>query len=504
MQKVIKRGALFASLFFCCHSVSGSTPFFKLNNNCKTALSQVFSLKLTAATQTILLEKSQNPDNTAVLLVENYIDFITIFIDEVKKDYTSKLAFKVSRLRALEKLPQTEPFRLYAQAEIRLQWAMLALKFKDNINAAFDVKEAYDKLKSNVRKFPGFEPNAKSMGLIEAFSSTIPSKFSFLTKLAGFKSDLKGGIAKIEKFSQVSKNLDDEFVYFRTESRFILVYLKLLLLKDKESAWSLADQSTKDFKTNRLSIFIRANTAMATGRNDEALKTLAQNPKSADIYPFYYLEYLYGTAKMRNLDTSAAIHFKRYVVKFKGINYIASAFRSLSWLALLQNNKVNYGKFSQMVKMRKLGNTEEDEQAHAEAISNRLPNLSLLKARLLFDGAYFKRASALLNSVREQDYSTLELKTEYFYRYGRVSGSLGNKTQAIDWYAKAIKLGQQLPYFYAANAALQTGILYEEMKNDVKAEQFYRMALKDFPKNTEYKGGIEQKAKAGLQRLGKK
>lgn len=504
MQNYFKRGALLASLFFWSLCVCYATPYFKLNDNCKMSLSHVFALKFNLASQSIAAEKKLNPENLAVLLAENYIDFIKIFIDEVKSDYTVALKNKVARLRAFEKLPQSEPYKLYAQAEIRLQWAILALKFKDNVNAAFDVKEAYDKLKSNLRRFPLFEPNAKSMGLIEAFSSTIPAKYSFLTKLAGFKSDLKGGVAKLEKFAKNAGSPTDEYEWFRTESRFILVYLKLHLLKDKEAAWALADQSTTNYKTNRLSVFIRANTAMNCGRNDEALRVLKSNPKSSDIYPFHYLEFLHGTAKLRNLDTGAAIHFKRYVVKFKGINYVASAFRSLSWIALLQNNQGNFNTFSMMVRMRKLGNTEEDEQAHAEAMAYRKPDINLLKARLLFDGAYYARSKNLLASLKSEQFATAELKTEFFYRNARVNGAMGNHLVAIDWYLKTIEYGRKLSFYYAANSALMLGMLYEELKNNEKAEQYYRMAINDFSANKEYKGSIEQKSRAGLQRIGKK
>jgi tetratricopeptide (TPR) repeat protein len=59
-----------------------------------------------------------------------------------------------------------------------------------------------------------------------------------------------------------------------------------------------------------------------------------------------------------------------------------------------------------------------------------------------------------------------------------------------------------MPYYYAANAALKLGELYEMQNNFDKAIEAYENCLEMKPDN--YRISIHQKAKAGLNRLQKK
>ncbi len=56
-----------------------------------------------------------------------------------------------------------------------------------------------------------------------------------------------------------------------------------------------------------------------------------------------------------------------------------------------------------------------------------------------------------------------------------------------------------LQYYFAANAALQMGKVYEKRKNIVKAKEAFNTAIS--MKNHEYESSIESQAKAGLKRL---
>ena len=56
--------------------------------------------------------------------------------------------------------------------------------------------------------------------------------------------------------------------------------------------------------------------------------------------------------------------------------------------------------------------------------------------------------------------------------------------------------------YFAANAALHLGIIYENEDNLKEAEKYFRLCRSlDFD---EYETGIKQKAKAGLNRLDEK
>jgi tetratricopeptide (TPR) repeat protein len=64
---------------------------------------------------------------------------------------------------------------------------------------------------------------------------------------------------------------------------------------------------------------------------------------------------------------------------------------------------------------------------------------------------------------------------------------------------QTIKNGSESEYYYAANSALQLGLIYEKRKDYKKARIYYEKARS--MENEEYKNSIDQKAKAGLSRI---
>ena len=75
----------------------------------------------------------------------------------------------------------------------------------------------------------------------------------------------------------------------------------------------------------------------------------------------------------------------------------------------------------------------------------------------------------------------------------------GKTKQAIDCYEETLKNGKKDKWYFAANAALQLGLIYEKTGNRTKATECYNQCLSLNP--NEYSNSIHQKAKAGLSRL---
>ena len=71
--------------------------------------------------------------------------------------------------------------------------------------------------------------------------------------------------------------------------------------------------------------------------------------------------------------------------------------------------------------------------------------------------------------------------------------------ESIDNYLKTIEINGDAEYYFAPNAALQLGYIYQEKENYVNAEKYFRKAL-SYPSH-EYKNSIDHKAKAALASL---
>jgi tetratricopeptide (TPR) repeat protein len=76
---------------------------------------------------------------------------------------------------------------------------------------------------------------------------------------------------------------------------------------------------------------------------------------------------------------------------------------------------------------------------------------------------------------------------------------LGHSQQALDYYEKTILKGKDEGYYFACNAALMSGFLYEKIDDVERAKEYFSLALDIKP--DEYRSSLHQKAKAGLNRL---
>ena len=186
-------------------------------------------------------------------------------------------------------------------------------------------------------------------------------------------------------------------------------------------------------------------------------------------------------------------------MEYKGENHIKSSFQKIAWVYLLKGDSVNYFHFINKADNLGASAVDADKQAQKEAQSGRAPNINLLRARLLFDGGYYKKAADEMNKISEANFKTTEEQTEYFYRTARIYDEWDKKDSAIILYNKAIEKGKDLPRYFAANSAFESGKIYEARGDKEKATQFYNLCLSF--ENHEYKNGLDQKAKAGLNRL---
>jgi tetratricopeptide (TPR) repeat protein len=142
---------------------------------------------------------------------------------------------------------------------------------------------------------------------------------------------------------------------------------------------------------------------------------------------------------------------------------------------------------------------EADKQAAKEAASNKVPNLQLLQARLLFDGAYYDKAYQKINQLDEQTLTNTALKTEYYYRKGRILHEWNKLEAALLNYDKTMATGKNLPLYFAANASFESGQIWEKKGDTAKAKEYYQNCLAY--SEHEYKNSIDQKAKVALSRI---
>lgn len=490
------------SFFFLFFYAFNSFAGFDFNQKCRDAYANIVALKFAPAQKILSAEKNENPNNDIPLFLENYIDFFILIIGENPDDYNSLKNNKEFRLKQLAKGDSQSPWFLYSQAETNLQWAFVHVKFGEYISAVSEINKAYKLLEDNRQKFPSFLPNIKSLGLLHAIIGTVPDNYKWAVNIMGIEGTIKQGVKELNTVvSQTQQS--DEYNYLLVESLFLLSFVELNLSKDKDNIEKLYFMLKSIPGYHPLLTFAKASIAIKTSRNNEAIGFLEKRPEPAEQYPFHYLDFLTGEAKLNRLDMDADVYLKKYIEQYKGKAYLKSAYRKLAWFSLLVGDTEGFRKNMNFVISAGNDIADEDKQAQKEAESGEIPNLKLLKARLLFDGGYYLQAlTTLVKEGNAKEYVSEKDRLEFTYRIGRVYHNWGKPDEAIPYYEMTIKDGAKSQYYFAANSALQLGFIYEEKKDYKQARKYFEMCS-GF-KNKEYRNSINQKAKAGLNRIAEK
>jgi tetratricopeptide (TPR) repeat protein len=481
------------------HTVLNAQSRFDFSPLARAAYDKTLALRFDEANVIIAELRQKEPNNIVVYYIENYADCLKVFISEDQKLFDQLAPKAEKRLAALRGSDKNSPYYLFSQAQVRLLWAMNRAKFGEYLTAFNETSTAFGQLEDNQKKFPSFMPNKMSLGILHAIIGTIPDNYKWGVKLlGGMNGTTAQGQAEIEQVINYAKSND---FAFEQEALVMYAFLTLHLNNQSDNAWQLINSPKLKPKENLLAAFALSNVAMRTGRNDKAIEILQNRPTSAAYYPFPFLDYQLGLSKMYRGDGDADIFIKKYVNNFHGRNYLKEAYQRLGWFELLKGNWNGYKSNLENCKTAGRSDIGGDKNALKEAKSGVAPNGDLLRGRLLFDGGYFQKAYNYLSQKNEGNFSQEAEKLEFNYRLGRILQMLKKPNDAIAYFDKTIQTGKNTRYYYACNAALQMGTIYEEYGNTAKAREYYNFCLALNP--DDYADGLHSKAKAGLGRLKK-
>lgn len=483
-------------LFFVPLTTGAYTAF---NSNLAEAYTSIFNLNFQRADSLLERERMERPGNDLVQLYYGYSDFLKAFISEDKDDFELLKKNNEKRLMRLqERKDEASPFYLYSRAELMMQEAMVRVKFREYVSAVNLFIKAERLVMKNSSVFPTFLLNEKLSAIINIVAGSVPEQYQWLSDMAGIEGTVSEGKRRLRTlYAAVGSH---EYKCYRPELLFYLTMAESIYAADEKEF----DQWLKEYRSFPNSVLLaysHSNMLMKYAKNDEAIEVISGAVNlQPDIFPFLY--YKRGLAFLRKGELNRASQdFKFFLSRFKGVNYIKSAWQKLSWIALLQGD--NEGYFRCRTKVVELGaaHADEDKEALFEAKHKHAINSSLLSARLFFDGGYYTESLKSLLATSADKLSDEEDRLEYTYRMGRIMEKTGREDRAISCYKTVVETGSNHPYHFAANSALLLGAMYERNKDDKNASKYYQLALS--MKNHQYKNSIDQKARAGLQRVEK-
>lgn len=478
--------------------------FFKWNDDLNSMFHDVMTLKFKAVIPRIIQEKKKNTFNLIPHYLEDYIDFFYAFIDGKPKDIYGKfLERKEQRLTWLEQGAEGDPYTLFTQADIHLRWGMIYALFQDNMEAFKSIKKAAVLLEKNDKKFPSFLPNKRALGILHTMVGAIPGKYQWGASLAGLRGNIAQGLGELEEVISHGKR-HQEFE-FNEEVQVIYGMLLLYMGNNDLKAWGAINTEILDFTKNPMAAYILANRSIKTGKSKQAILILDKYPKGEEYYHFPYMNIMNGMCKLYRLDLDSEKDFNNFLSRYRGVNGIKEAYHRLAWISLLRKDESKYRYYMSLVEKKGEFNTSQDRTAMNEMENAKrrvVPNLDLLRARLLYDGGYYDKAYNSLKTCDAKSLKNEQEKIEYSYRKGRILQKMKKNDDALKSYAETIADGTKKPYYYACNAALQAGIIHESRDEIEEAIAFYEKCLKEKP--DQYQASLHSKAKQRLNALKKK
>ncbi|MCX6283249.1 MAG: hypothetical protein NTW31_03290, partial [Bacteroidetes bacterium] len=310
-------------------SAFSSYSQFNYTPGCQKAYIAILNLQFQEARQLIAIEKSSDRGNLIPAYLENYIDYLTLFIGEDQNQYDQIKPGFMARLDALGKGMNTSPYFNFCLGESNLQWAFVQMKFGEYTQAALRVRKANQYFGENARRFPDFLPNNIGLGIAHFLGGLVPDSYKWLANLMGISGSVSQGLGELKSVANYSGN-DVIFNQFKPQALLYMAMASINLGKDKGEALKVVELFSKNNSSQSpLIIFARASILMKNGMNEKALEILRQRPHEPGSFPFYFLDFMEGNARLNSLDTTALTNYYYFLGHFRGLHYIKSAWQKV-------------------------------------------------------------------------------------------------------------------------------------------------------------------------------
>lgn len=470
---------------------------YDFNSRCKQAYQALVSLRIAEGNDLLRAEMRENPNNLIPVMLSNYDDCLTLLFNGDSKEYARRKGNLAKRIDLLEQGDENSPWYKYSIGVLYFQWAAVRIRFNEYFSAGTEFRKSFLQLKDNRKKFPDFRNNQVLLGVEEAIVGTIPDSYKWISSMLGMKGDVRKGTAQIVDFLS---HRDGSASVMREEAIFYYCYLKFSLLSDHKGVWKYLDESVLDFKNNHLYVFMKANFALNDNKASVAEQVLRNRNAGGAYLEVPIFNYQLGIALLQKLDGDCLGYFQRFINRYNGRLFEKDAYQKMSFYCLATGNRPMAMTYRGKIAGVGTSQIDADKQAQRYAMNTVLPNPVLLKSRLLSDGGYFAQSLEPLKGLKASSFRDIGDQLEFNYRYARIYTLMGQPAKAIPFYEVTIRMGSSRQEHFAARSSLELGQIYEQQGLKDKAIACYRgcIAMKDH----DYKSSLDQKAKAGIDRLG--
>lgn len=461
----------------------------------KDAYYKILALKL-AEGKKLNNKIKPNFEGPLSIYSDNLADILELLLTDDLALYEERVAVEKDRLDIIAGLPDSNPYKKFLEAEIKLQWAFIKLKFGDEMSAVWNINQAYKIITQNESLFPKFLPNKKTLGVLHVILGAVPKKYQWVLKFFSMPGSTATGVSHLTELS-------DSPHAFSLEGNLLLSLTETYLLGSETKGITRLQNLQKKNRENKLISYLLATTLLKTNQAEIALSVLAEmNNLNEGYLPIIFTNYLMGEIMLQKGDyQKASSHYILFLKNHKGENFVKDAYYKLFIINHFSTNPEKANHYLEKAENSGANISEADKYAQSQISQKMPPNKALLKIRYATDGGFYLQADSLIKRYHVKDFSNLKDQVEFEYRKARLFDKQDQRDQAIIYYRQTIERSGNKDWYFAPNAALQLGYIFTEMGQKDKARHYFEKAIAY--KNHEYKNSINNKAEAGLQKLGK-
>jgi hypothetical protein len=469
---------------------------FNYSTNCAQAYRSYLALKPEEGDAFIKKEIVANPYNLLAIYIADYGDFMTLLFNGDPFQRRQRAAHEEERINRLESGSDNDPWKRLSIAGIHLHWALVRIRFGEQLKAATSFRRSYLLLKENAARFPGFAPNAVLYGTEEAIAGTIPDQYNWLMAIFGMKGNLANGMAKLGGY--LRNNPADAPLH--EEALIYDLYTRFYLGSAQPAVWQIvSNDATFDIRGNLLHAFVRANLALSYRRADVAVSTMQVAAATPGVSSYSMFDYEMGCALLMRLDPACTVYLERFVARNPGKLFTKDALQKAAFGWYLRGDKKKAEALRLAILSHGSANNDADKQAQRFAKKGKWPHPLLLTSKLLIDGGYSPQALIKLRSTTAAAFKEIPDRLEYDFRLGRALEETDDAAAAVQAYQRVINGGQGRQEYFAARAALQMGGIYEKRGQIAEARRYFELCLS--MRDHDFQASIDQQAKAGLSRI---
>jgi len=388
----------------------------------------------------------------------------------------------------------------FVEAEMRLQWSFVYLKFGNEMDAAFNLRSAYNLARNCRKKNPGFIPVRKTTGMLDIMIGAVPEKYGWILSLLGLEGNIGKGLKDLTLVASSGTDL-------ASEAAVLHAVINTFVLQKPAEGTKEIKNSVAIHRDRKLVLFLAAAIAMKNSESGYALSllenanfTLSPEMKENNELSIPYAQYLRGEAYLHKGAYQRAIDaYSSFISNYAGINYLKDSYFKTGLCYWLVGDRMKARSYFDEARSRGKESTEADKHAARTLMSGEEPNIPLSQVRHFTDGGFYIQADSTIRAIAPAMLRSKKEQVEYYYRKARLAHKLGQHEAAKLFYAQTIDMSESDNWYFAPNSSLQLGYIAVENGDIPTARKWFLKALGY--KKHEYKNSIDAKAKSALSQL---